>query len=114
MDRQEQTCVIKFLFLQGKTCKAIRRELTSVLPEEAASIDPVKPCFRHSKDGDLSVADHEMPGRPISDLSNAIIQYLNDKPFVSARGLVTHLATDSQTIKMVLERDLGLRRFARR
>jgi hypothetical protein len=114
MDQQEQTCVIKSLFLQGKTWKEIRRELTSVLPEEATSIDPVKRWFRHSKDGDLSVADHERPGRPISDISNAIGQSLNDKTFVPARGLVTHLATDSQTIKMVLERDLALRRFARR
>jgi hypothetical protein len=66
--------MIKFLFLQGKRYKAIQRELTALLTEEAVRIETVKRWCQHFKDGDFSVVDDERPGCCVSDLSNAIIQ----------------------------------------
>jgi hypothetical protein len=114
MDRHEQRCAIKFLLLQGKRHKAVHRERTTVLAKETVSIETVKHWCRRFKDGDFSVAGHERPGRPPSGLSNVIIRYLNDEPFLSARALPKCLATDHQAIKAVLGRDMGLRQFTRR
>jgi hypothetical protein len=114
MDRYQQRCVIKFLFLQGKRYKAIHHELAAVLAEEAVSGETVKRWCRRFKNGDFAIEDHERSGRPRSDLAEAITRFLQDEPFLSARLLAKRLATSHHTIKGILEGALGLRKFARR
>jgi hypothetical protein len=42
MDRYQQRCVIKFLFLQGRGCQAIHHELADVIPKTSHMIGSKK------------------------------------------------------------------------
>jgi hypothetical protein len=76
MEKSEQRCVIKFLFLKGLGSKAIHNELTAVLGPTAYSLFQVKElCNRFAK-GDLSCQDQVTPGRPPDVLGKALSDFL--------------------------------------
>ena len=114
MEKHEQRSVIKFFFLQGRRSKAIHGELSRVLGEAAVSLATVKRWCRRLTEGDSSLDDEFRSGRPRSDLGEAVSQFLDKEPFLSARILAKRLATNPHTIKEILTRDLGLRKFTRR
>jgi transposase len=98
---------MKFVFLQGKRSQAIHKELSGVLGEAAVRLTTVKRWCRRFKDGNFSLDDEFRSGRPPSDIMEAISQFLNKEPFLSARVLAKRLATSPHTIKEILIRDLG-------
>jgi hypothetical protein len=53
-------------------------------------------------------------GMPPIEFSGAIMSLLSDESFLSARILAVRLSPTHQTIKRVLVRDLGMRKFVRR
>jgi histone-lysine N-methyltransferase SETMAR len=105
---------MKFLFVKGLKYKAIHRDLSTVLGEDAVSLDMVKRWCRRFKDGNLCLADENRPGRPKSDLADSISRLLEKESFLSARTLARKLESSPQTIKRVLATDLGMRKFTRR
>jgi hypothetical protein len=58
--------------------------------------------------------DRVTPGRPLIELSGAIMSLLSDEPFLSARVLTVRLSSTHQTIRRVLVSDLEMRKFVRR
>jgi hypothetical protein len=114
MDQTEQKYVMKFLFMDRRQYKAIQMELSRVLKGHAVSIDVCKYWCRKFKAGDFSMDDRMRLGRPPIELPGAIMNLLNDEPFLSARVLAVRLSSTHQTIKGVLMSDLGMREFVRR
>jgi hypothetical protein len=60
-EKHEQTCLMKFAFLQEKRYKAIHGELPVVLGEAVISLTTVKVRFRRFKQGHFSLDDESRP-----------------------------------------------------
>jgi hypothetical protein len=58
--------------------------------------------------------DRARPGRPLIELSGAIMSWLSDGPFLSARILAVRLSLTHQTIKGVMLSDLGMQESVKR
>jgi transposase len=106
MENHQQKSVIKFFFLQGRRSKAIHGELSRVLEEAAVSLATVKRWCWGFKEGDFSLDDKSRSGRRRSDFGEAVSQFLDKRPFLSARILAKRLVTSPHTIKEILERHL--------
>jgi hypothetical protein len=105
---------MKFFFLGRKRYKAIHTELKAVLGEEVVSLATVKRWCQRLKQRDFSLDDELRAGRPISDLKDVISPFLSDQPYLSARLLANRLASNVHTIKTILIRDLGMKKFTQR
>jgi hypothetical protein len=73
MDGTEQRYVMTFLFMDGRKYKAIHTESSRVLKGHAVSVDVCKYWCRQSKAGNFSMDDRARPGRPLIELSGAIM-----------------------------------------
>jgi hypothetical protein len=104
MEKHEQRCVMRFFFLQGKKSKAIHGELPAVLGEAAMSLATFKRWCRRFKQGNFSFDDESRPGRPLSDIGEAVSSFLRKKRFLSARVLAKRLAISPQAIKEIRAR----------
>jgi hypothetical protein len=111
MDRIEQRVMVEYFFLKGHGSKLIHKELVSALQDNAISLLPVKNCFRRFKSGDVSCGDEERPGRPLISLDPALQRFLKKFSFASAQEMAGHFSADRATIKSILDRELGLRKF---
>jgi transposase len=113
MEKSEQRFIIKFLFLKGLDSKAIHSEFTAVLGPTAYSLHQVKEWRRRFAKGDLSCQDQIRPGRPSHVLGKALSDFLEEFPFASASIIAQNFGQSKSTIKQILKRELGLRRFSR-
>ena len=65
MEKEQYRSVIRFLFLDGKTCEEIKVKLHAVYKDHAPSITTIRYWFNVFKRGRTSVFEEERPGRPI-------------------------------------------------
>jgi transposase len=114
MNGHEQRSVMKFFFVGGKRYKAIHTELKAVLGEGVVSLATVKRCCQRFKHGDFSLDDEFTAVRPISDLQDVISQFLTDESYLTTCLLAKRLASNMDTIKTILTRDLGIEKVTRR
>jgi hypothetical protein len=114
MDSHEQRCAMKFLFLQGKRDKAMNGELHAVLGEAAVSLATVKRWCQRINEGNCSLDDESKRANRMCDFARAISQFLTDEPVLSACIFAKRLATSPHTIKEILARESGMKRFMRR
>jgi hypothetical protein len=54
------------------------------------------------------------PGRPLHVLGEPLAEFLEQFPFASAGSIAEHFGLSKPTIREIIERELGLRRFSRR
>jgi hypothetical protein len=80
--------------MQGKIAKPIHWDLTPVLAKGDISPNIVKRLCSPFTDGDCATDDHERQRRSFANVSNAMVPYLNNEPFISAKALAQRLATD--------------------
>jgi hypothetical protein len=97
-----------------KTDKAINGDLRGVLGEATVSLATVKRWCQRFNAGNFSLDDESKPEHLMSDLAWVISQFLSDERSLSARILAKRLAASPHTIKEILARDSGLKRFMRR
>ncbi|KAG5333431.1 SETMR methyltransferase, partial [Acromyrmex heyeri] len=64
MEKEQYRSVIRFLFLDGKTCEEIKTKLDAVYGNSSPSMTTVRYWFNEFKRGHSSVFDEERPGRP--------------------------------------------------
>jgi hypothetical protein len=114
MEKHEQRFVIKFFWMRGLAPSAIYQELQNTHCSTAYSEDSVENWVRRFLSGDTSCADLPRAGRPPTDLSEPLRKFLNDFPFATARMMSRQFSAHPTTIKEILRRDLGLKKFARR
>ncbi|XP_067212978.1 histone-lysine N-methyltransferase SETMAR-like [Linepithema humile] len=65
MEKEQYRSMIRFLFLDGKTCEEIKVKLHVVYKDHAPSMITIRYWFNEFKRGRTSVFDEERPGRPI-------------------------------------------------
>jgi hypothetical protein len=61
------------------------------------------------REGDLSCADHPRSGRPVIDISECLLAFLNKFPFASANMMSKHFRIAHGIIKEHIQRDLELK-----
>jgi hypothetical protein len=74
----------------------------------------VKRWIRKFKDGDSSCDDDPRPCRPLGILGPVLQKFLDRYPFSSARIISRHFRVSPPTVKKILGRELGLKKFSRR
>jgi len=114
MEKREQRFVIKFFFLKGLGSKKIHRKLQDTIGESAYCLAEVKFWLARFREGDLSCEDHERVGRPLAVLGTVLHKFLTKHPFASARIMAEHFNLSHPTVKEILQREMGLRKFTRR
>jgi transposase len=114
MDELEQRFVVKYFFLKGWGNNKISTELQTIFHDSALSSSTVKRWIRKFKTGDLSCDDDSRPGRPISILGPVLQKFLDRDPFSSTIVISRHFRTSPSTVKEILRRELGLKKFRRR
>jgi hypothetical protein len=114
MAKHEQRFVITFLLMRGLAPSEIYQELQHTLRSTAYSKNWVENWVRRFASGDTSRVDLPRARTPRSDLSEPLRKLLNDFPFVTAKMMSRQFSVHQTTIKEILRRDLGLKKFARR
>jgi hypothetical protein len=114
MEKRQQRFVIKFFWLREYHSRQTHQELFATLGSDAYSEDSVQYWVVHFESGDISCEDISRAGRPLTDLAELFCLFLQDYPFASARMLSRHFGVCATTVKDILARDLGLKKFTRR
>jgi transposase len=114
MEKGEQRFVMKFLWLKGWGAKRIHEELLSTLGEDLFVVSQIKIWLQKFRNGDLSGKDSPRPGRPLLTMGPQLEAFMQKYRFASARGIARHFLATAPTIKDILQRELGMRKFSRR
>jgi hypothetical protein len=94
--------------------RRITAELETRFQGSALSRPTVKPWLLKFKSGDLSCLDENRPGRPLTILGPVLKKVLDKYPFASAKVLSRHFEISSPSVKEILHRELGLKKYSRR
>lgn len=114
MQKEEQRFVIKYFWLKEWGAKKIHQELVSTLGDDAYGVSQIKIWLQKFRNGDLSCQDLPRAGRPPLTLGVQLQRFLEKYPFSSARAIAQHFFTTVPTIKDILQRELGMKKFSRR
>jgi transposase len=114
MDEVEQRFVVKYFFIKGWGNKRITIELQTTFHDSDLSSPTVTRWIKKFKNGDLFCDDDSRPGRPISILGPVLQKFLDRYPFSSIIVISRHFRTSPSTVKEILRRELGLKKFSRR
>jgi hypothetical protein len=114
MEKEGQRFVMKFLWLKGWGAKRMYEELMSRLGDDSYGVSQIKTWFQKFGNGDLSCKDSPRSGRPLLTLGSQLEAFMQKYPCASARVIAQHVLTTVPTIKDILQRELGMRKFSRR
>jgi hypothetical protein len=98
----------------GLPLPEIDHELLAALGGDAYSEDSVQYWVARFESRDTSCEDLSRLGRPLTDLAEPFRLFLQDYPFASAGMLSYHFNVCATTVKEILDRDLGVKKFTRR
>jgi transposase len=110
----EQRLVVKYFFINGWGNKKITAELQTTFQDSGLSNSTVKRWIRKFKNGDSSCDEDSRPSRPVTILGPVLQKFLNRYPFSSAKVISKHFRISPSTVKEILKRELGLKKFSRR
>jgi hypothetical protein len=113
MEKEEQRFVMKFLWLKTWSAKRIHEELMSTLGDDSYRVSQIKIWLQNFGNGDLSCKNSPRSGRPLLTLGRQLEAFMQKCPFASAGVIAQHFLT-VPTIKDILQRELGMRKFSRR
>jgi transposase len=114
MDEVEQRLVVKYFLIKGWDNKKISAELQAAFHHSALASSTVKRWIRKFKNRDLSSHDDSRPGRHMSILGLVLQKFLDRYPFSSTRVISRHFRISPSTVKEIVRRELGLKKFIRR
>jgi hypothetical protein len=114
MEKHEQHFVIRCLWICDLAPSARYQELQNTVGSIAYSEDSIENWVGRFVSAGTSCADLPRARRPPTDLSEPLRQFFHDFPFATARMMSRQFSAHATTIKEILSRDLGLKKFARR
>jgi transposase len=114
MKKERQRFLMKFLWMKGWGAKRIHEELMSTLGDDSYGVSQIKIWLQKFRNGDLTCKDSPRSGRPLLTLGPQLEAFMQKYPFASARVIAQHFLTTVPTIKDILQRELGMRKFSRR
>jgi hypothetical protein len=112
MAKEEQGFVMKFLWLKDCGAKQIHEKLMSTLGDDSYRVCQMKIWLQKFRNGDLPCKHSSRSGRPLSTLGPRLETFMQKYPFASARVIAQHFLTTVPTIKDILQRKLGMRKFS--
>jgi transposase len=114
MEKEEQRFVMKSVWLKGWGAKRIHEQLKSTLGDDSYGVSQIKIWLQKFRNGDLSCKDSPRSRRPLLTLEPQLEAFMQKYSFASARVIAQHFLTTAPTVKDVLQRELGMRKFSRR
>jgi transposase len=111
MNEWEQRFVIKFLWLQEQGSRAIHAHLRGTLEDLAVSFPTVKRWLRRFREGDTSCKDRNRVGRPLAIFRDVLLRFASKCPFAMAKNIANQFNIAVSTVKVLIARELGLRKF---
>ena len=113
--KREFRLLIQYFFLKKMSARESHKEIESVFGPGVVSLSSVRYWFDRFSSGDMSTLDKPRSGRPkIDDLSEKILETLEDVPFASSKFLAFTLGVDKKTIKSRLIEHLHYRKLCLR
>jgi hypothetical protein len=109
-----QRSVIFHLRFKGEGSKRIHTELVETYGAGAYPIDSVKYWVKQCDGGRRDPIDLSEPGRLVSDVAEAVSQFLREEPFSSTRHIAAQLRLSRTSVKGTLVSVLGMRKFSLR
>lgn len=118
MEKEQYRSVIRFLFLDGKTCHEIDEKLKSVYKDQSPSMTTIRYWFNEFKRGRTSIFDEDRPGRPIEVTTEDMVDKIHDIVLADRRVKIREIA-DSVNISIervqnILHEKLGMRKLSAR
>ena len=92
IEKEQYRSVIRFLFLDGKTCEEIKAKLDAVYGDPSPSMTTVRYWFNEFKRGHTSVFDVERPRRPADVVTEEIVEKVHDMILADRRTKVREVA----------------------
>jgi hypothetical protein len=84
------------------------------LDDDSYAVSQIKILLQKFRNSDLSCKDSPRSGRPFLTLGPQFEAFMQKYPFASARVIAQHFLTTVPTIKDILQRETGMRKFSRR
>jgi histone-lysine N-methyltransferase SETMAR len=110
----QQRSVVRYYCLRLKSNREILAKLQLAYHEDALCLRAVEKWAARFRAGQETVDDETRPGRPaISDLSEAILQFLERQPHSSSRDISKALYLPKTTVLRIMH-EIGLHFFAPR
>src|SRR5947199_4285649 len=118
MEKEQYRSVIRFLFLDGKTCEEIKIKLHAVYKDDAPSMTTIRFWFNEFKRGRTSIFDEKRPGRPIEVTTEDMVNKIHDIVLADRRVKIREIANiikiSTERIQNVLHETLGMRKLSAR
>ncbi|KAG5311084.1 SETMR methyltransferase, partial [Acromyrmex insinuator] len=92
MKKDQYRSVIRFLFLDGKTCEEIKTKLDAIYGISLPSMTTVRYWFNEFKRGRSSIFDEERPGRPTDVVTEEIVEKVHYMILADRRTKVHEVA----------------------
>jgi len=116
MEKEQYRSVIRFLFLDGKTCEEIKEKLHTVYKDNAPSITTIR--YWYNKFKRTSIFDEERPGRPIEVTMENMVNKIHDIVLADHRVKIREIANfvkiSTERIQNVLHETLGMKKLSAR
>jgi transposase len=113
MDKSEQRILIEYFLMKDLDNRLIHNELKSVLHDSASSLSIMERWVSRFKTGVATCEDNLRSGRPSSHLGSSLAAFLLEFPFTNTHQMSRNFHTSHYTIKEIVSRQLGLRKFSR-
>jgi hypothetical protein len=114
MEKSQQRVIIYYFSLKGWGARKIQKKLIDTFGSDGYSQAQISPWLARFCTGDISCFDEARPGRPLLILGRPLKHFLEKFPFASARTITMQFNVSHSTVKDILSRELGLRKFSRR
>ena len=113
---EEWRAVIRFCVLLGYSNEHMRGLLHDAYGDSAPSKATVNRWARLFRGGSVTISDAPRAGRPpISEgLAEAILEQLDEQPFMSLRVLAETLDSSKETVRRCLHTELGYKKYVSR
>lgn len=118
MEKEQYRSVIRFLFLEGKTCDEIKVRMQAVYHEYAPSMTTVRYWYNEFKRGRTTVFDEDRPGRPIEVTTDDMVKKIENIVLadrrIKLREIVDAVNVSIERVQYILEEKLGMKKVSAR
>jgi hypothetical protein len=114
MDKSEQRILIKYFPMKGLGSRLLHGQMKYIPHDSAHRLSAVERGLTRFKTGVARCNNNPRPRRPSSDFGSSLAAFFLEFPFADVCQMSIHFRISSCTIKEILSRQLGPRKFSRR
>lgn len=118
MEKEQYRSVIRFLFLEGKTCDEIKVRMHAVYRDCAPSMTTIRYWFNEFKRGRTTVFDEDRSGRPIEVTTDDMVKKIENIVLadrrIKLREIVDAVNVSIERVQNILEEILDMKKVSAR